>query len=438
MTWKLPPSKSHAIRWLALAAQTDQDIVLSGMNQAGQDIISMRRCLQQMGVRIVDLASNGEALLQCAQADLQPHEGTSSWKIFGVGPRGLRAPVSVLHAGNSGTTLRILMALAALQDVPIMLDGDASLRSRSFSTMLSVLKQGSVECSYGVAHESLPLLVRGPFQPNQSIHIDVSKSSQPTTAWMLASPNFSSAVEVHPQGVAVSRKHADLTHRMCIWAGASKDIDALLAPWQPVFPHNTIEMPRDCSMLAFVFLAVKALGVQVDVDELPARSESLGHEILFDFSSDLGINVNGSSFSCSESGVTLDIDLRDANDLITPLAALLALGHGGCILGAQHAAYKETNRLIGTKNFLAQFGLVLELKDGQFTIDGGQVLQTPASIVHTFGDHRMQLTAVILALATKNEVRIDGPSLHTVADPEALQRWRNVGVSISEELHQPW
>ena len=55
--WRLPPSKSHAIRWLALAAQSNQNITLNGMANAGQDIVSMRRCLGQMGVSVSDMSA---------------------------------------------------------------------------------------------------------------------------------------------------------------------------------------------------------------------------------------------------------------------------------------------------------------------------------------------------------------------------------------------
>ena len=156
--WRLPPSKSHAIRWLALAAQSSQEVVLLNMAQAGQDVVSMRRCLSQMGVSIVDVDEGGAEVHQPENADDQPASGSVSWKVSGVGPGGLTSPISVLHAGNSGTSLRVLMALASLQSTPIMLDGDASLRSRRYPGMLSSLGQLGVQLSHGVEKEGLPLL----------------------------------------------------------------------------------------------------------------------------------------------------------------------------------------------------------------------------------------------------------------------------------------
>ncbi len=48
--WMLPPSKSHMIRWLALAAQAEGETVLSFGGEPGEDILSMAECLRQLGV----------------------------------------------------------------------------------------------------------------------------------------------------------------------------------------------------------------------------------------------------------------------------------------------------------------------------------------------------------------------------------------------------
>jgi 5-enolpyruvylshikimate-3-phosphate synthase len=44
--WMLPPSKSHMIRWLVLAAQAEGETVLSFDGEPGEDILSMAECLR--------------------------------------------------------------------------------------------------------------------------------------------------------------------------------------------------------------------------------------------------------------------------------------------------------------------------------------------------------------------------------------------------------
>ena len=152
----------------------------------------------------------------------------------------------------------------------------------------------------------------------------------------------------------------------------------------------------------------------------------------------MGLVINRSSISLSGLPSPIEVNLQHANDLITPLAALLAIGAGGSIVGAEHAAFKETDRTHGTTALLAQFGLASTFEDGVLSVKGGQSIMQPESLVRTFGDHRMQMTALVLALGCKETVLVEGSDLHEVADPEAVQRWRDAGVSIEAVLHQPW
>ena len=62
------------------------------------------------------------------------------WEITGTGGR-FTDPGSPLDLGNSGTGLRMLTSVAALQNFPIGFDGDSSLRTRLMSGLLSALEK---------------------------------------------------------------------------------------------------------------------------------------------------------------------------------------------------------------------------------------------------------------------------------------------------------
>ncbi len=436
--WTLPPSKSHAIRWLALAAQSSQHVQLDNMGHAGQDTVSMRRCLNQLGVRIVDLDADGRPLSVKSNLDDQPAQGSVSWRIEGVGPHGLRPPVSVLHAGNSGTALRILMALCARFEVPVMVDGDASLRSRNHDMMVAALEAFGVKASRGVGIEGLPLLLQGPWKAVETLTLDVSTSSQPTTAFCLASPALPGDVKLVSSGEGVSLRHSELTKALCVKSGADTAVyDGALKAWTPT-PPATIVIPPDASMLAFACLSAKVCSADVEVEALPTLDDTIGHEVLTEHLESFGLVMSDGVLSSKSDGAEVALDLRHANDLITPVAALLALASGGSVSGAEHAAYKETDRTVGTVALLEQFGLKATYQDGVLNVPGGQTPQTPSGMVETYGDHRMQMTALVLAMGCKESVLIKGATLHEVADPGAIQRWRAVGVTVETVLHEPW
>ena len=116
----------------------------------------------------------------------------------------------------------------------------------------------------------------------------------------------------------------------------------------------------------------------------------------------------------------------------------MALGGGGRIMGASHAAFKETDRTHGTTALLAQFGLQSTFENGVLFVEGGQSISQPDGLVQTYGDHRMQMTALVLAMGCPSTVLVEGSELHEVADPEAVQRWKAAGITIETVLHEPW
>jgi 3-phosphoshikimate 1-carboxyvinyltransferase len=437
LQWNLPPSKSHLIRLLALSAQSNQVITLKNVNNAGEDSRSMRRCLQQLGVKIEDIA-NGEVLSKPGLAEVAFHPDSVDWRVHGVGSDGFSKPASVLHAGNSGTAFRILTAISANIGQSVAIDGDRSLRLRDFSTLIETLESSGVTVSRGHGEESLPLIVCGPIDCSQQIDLDLSKSSQPYSAWMLSSSMFSSNKKLNLKGQAVSRKHSDLTFRLCVESGADFS-DEVLRPWVPHFADTEVLVPRDASMVSFAMLATKVLQTKTIISGWPQSEDALGNDILQQYCSELGFTWNETNSNVeitlsnnSSNNGDNEINLRDANDLLPPLAALMAISSGGRIIGAAHAAHKESNRLTKTRQLLLQFGIESTVLQDGIEVVGGQQIKSPGDIVSTFGDHRLQMTAVILACACS--AKVSGPNLHKIADEDLVLRLIEYGINIEEKL----
>ena len=356
---ELPCSKSHALRWLILAAN-DPSPTRIIMSELGEDVVSMIGCLEKLGIRY------------------------DSNTIYGGE---LTEPSSALDVGNSGTALRFLIAQCATCNFEVLLDGDDSLRLRSSRGLcLSLSLDG----------DKVPLY-SGSKTVEQNIEVDVSNSSQFLSALLLATPRMDGARRISTIGRAVSRRHSDLTWRLCQETGA-KDWGQ---PWLVKCPDEVM-IPADASMMAFALLA------GMNVSNPPAEEDSLGHEVLF------------------QSGDVYD--LRDANDLVPPLAAHLCLTSGGVIRGAAHASLKESNRLSRTVELLHSFGLEVEEHADGFNIRGNQRVLPPNEVVKTHGDHRLQMTALILGLQVG--AQIEGAELHRVAWPSFVEQLSALGAKI--------
>ena len=415
--WKLPPSKSHLIRMVLIASQTNSKVELSGIHNPGEDAISMARCLGQLGV------------------DISIEDG--KWTVQGVGTNGFTRPSSLLNCGNSGTSFQLLTALCARLSFVVMIDGDSSLRRRRIHTLWPALKQSGVKMSHGVGSETLPAMVQGPWNP-EFIDLDISNSSQPLSALRLAAIGASDQFKIGLSGNPVSRRHFELSDSIARYSGSTDSVsieekEIVLNPWEPSLP-DSIEIPSDASHTSFVMLFAKTHNVDVKVMNWPDENDCLGNEILREISRSIGLEweQNGNEISISnsiEKCKFIEVDLRDANDLITPLAAIMAQSGGGKIVGASHASYKESNRITKTVEILSHFGMESVATNDGLEIRGGQKPSKPDNLVLCHGDHRMQMTAVILGSITGATVQ--GPRLHQVSYPNFLEYLKSSGVECS-------
>lgn len=360
-TISLPPSKSHAMRWITLASMDSTPTRIS-MHEVGEDVQALIDSLENFGIIFDEEHIVG--------GSLSNYSGTVNCK-------------------NSGTALRFLMAQLATTNQKITLDGDDSLRVRTCLPLLEAL-----DISYEFLSENhLPISIEGPLKSTKII-VDTSVSSQFLSAILLMTPR-TKGFELEMRGKSVSRKHSDLTWDLCKITGAERYGE----PWVVKCPDVII--PPDPSMSIFAKLA------NLEINNPPSDQDLIGHDL--------------------ES-----LDLTDSNDFITPMSALLALNQGGVITGAKHATYKESNRISRTKDMLEQFSIFVEETEDGLIIEGGQMPIEPKSVVKTYGDHRIQMTAIILAAMCGG--KIEGENLHKVAWPSFLQQLESCGLNFEIEI----
>ena len=370
--WSLPPSKSHMIRWIALASQSESRTNLLFQGEPGSDIEAMARCMEKMGASI--------------------ERGIGRWTIRGK-EGGLDLPNSTLDCGNSATTANFVSAIAACMDGPIEIDGDLSLRNRDLSPMTSTLR----ELGCKVSSDRLPYTVSGPITNGKS-HIDESYSSQTLSGMVLASPGFPGEVEITLNGEAVSRWYRDLTFessRLSGWGGKYGEV-VHLDHWSVGTPE-TIEIPEESSLFPISLLFDKLHG-----------TESL------DYGKFEGTHV-ADTIEVAISRKSRQVSLRDTSDIISPLAALMAIGNGGEIVEAAHARGKESDRIYSTIRMLSSFGIGVEERTGGLAILGGQQPKPPTEAINCENDHRLAMTAAVLA--TKVGADLSGHEICDVTHP---------------------
>ena len=79
--------------------------------------------------------------------------------VTGNGLHGLKEPETLLDAGNSGTTLRLMMGMLAPQDFVSVFTGDSSLHKRPMGRVIKPLSQMGAHIVGRAGNTKLPITV---------------------------------------------------------------------------------------------------------------------------------------------------------------------------------------------------------------------------------------------------------------------------------------
>ena len=200
-------------------------------------------------------------------------------------------------------------------------------------------------------------------------------------------------------GDAVSRWYRDLTIEICKdcgWSGTLEE-EMILSNWEVKTPKK-VEIPPEISLFPLSVLF-----------DLLHGTRSLEQDLTSFRSPVLEATSNALSSEKDE------VDLRDSSDIIAPCAAIMALGTGGEILGAPHARGKESDRILSTARLLSSFGMEANETDTGLKIPGGQFPRSPKRDFDCELDHRLAMTAGVLA--TKVGANLSGYEISDVTHP---------------------
>src|ERR671933_893158 len=139
---RVPGDKSISHRALMLGAIAQGETTIEGL-LLGEDPRSTASCFRAMGAQISEL-------------------NTEQVTINGIGLGNLQEPLDVLNAGNSGTTLRLMLGLLASHPKRFFtVTGDSSLRSRPMSRVVQPLQQMGAHIWGRQAGSLAPLAIQG-------------------------------------------------------------------------------------------------------------------------------------------------------------------------------------------------------------------------------------------------------------------------------------
>lgn len=405
---QIPGDKSISHRALMLGALAEGETQISGL-LLGEDPCSTASCFQALGAEISEL--NTERVI-----------------VRGIGLGQLQEPVDVLNAGNSGTTLRLMLGiLASHPDRFFTVTGDSSLRSRPMSRVVKPLQQMGAQIWGRKGNSLAPLAIQG--QPLKPIHYHSPIASAQVKSCILLAGLMAEG-ETTVTEPALSRDHSE---RMLRAFGAKLSVDpetkSVTVTGRSRLQGQTVIVPGDISSAAFWLVAgaivpgselwIENVGVNPTRTGILEALEQMGADITLENQREVAgepvadLRVRHSNLKACE--ISGDIIPR-LIDEIPILAVAAAFAQGTTVIcDAEELRVKESDRIAVMADQLNRMGAqVRELPDG-LEIVGGATLSGATVDSHT--DHRIAMSLAIAALNAKGTTTIHRAEAAAISYP---------------------
>ena len=406
----VPASKSHTIRALLIAAFADGESRLR-RPLPSRDTLAARAAVEFLGARVSD--DGDDWLVQGFGAVPEPASGT-------------------IDVGNSGTTLYLATALAALTDRPVTFDGDAPDSTEVSGPLCWPHWRPWVQpWDYRGNGGCAPFTVTGPLQAGTA-EVDCPVS-QYLSGLLLAAPLI-------PRGASNLSIIKIRTLNEAPYVGITLDWlkeqgiryeqdgwDEFRVPGgQSYRPFDRV-VPADWSSATF-FLAAAAITGGSLILEGVDMNDSQGDKLVVSMLETMGCKtepVDGGLQITGRPLTAATLDLNATPDALPAMAAVCCFAEGESrLVNVPQARLKETDRITVMCSELLKLGAdVEELADGM-VIRGRRPspkgCRTPVlkgAVVDGHDDHRVVMALAMAALGSCGEVSIRGAEAADVTFP---------------------
>ncbi len=398
-----PASKSAAHRAAICAALSPVDSALSPI-QMTQDMTATINAATALGAK-------------------------AHWDGGVLSMQGISTPPQTarLHCGESGSTLRFFVPIAAALGVDAHFYGEGRLPQRPMTPLIDAL------CGHGVVFDSPKdaiLSVRGQLQSG-IFALPGDVSSQYITGLLFALPLLQGESEIRLTSPLQSRGYVDMTIDAIQACGVQ--LEATHSGWRILGGqqyHNTIStIEGDYSGGAFWLCAgALAKGSSLSVTGLTPCSLQ-GDRAVLDVLQQMGANIvrEGSQVTVTHSPLSaVDIDAADIPDLVPILAVTAAVANGTTIIyNAERLRIKESDRLETVTAGLTALGAEITQYPDKLVIAGKELLD--GGTVDSFGDHRIAMAMAVAALGCQNPVTILGGECVAKSYPDFWEDYAALG-----------
>lgn len=337
----------------------------------------------------------------------------------------LAAPATMLDAGNSGSTIRMLAGILAGQSFLSSIGGDDSLSRRPMDRILRPLTLMGARIE---AREDRfpPLRIQG--GSLQPIDYTLPVASAQVKSCILLAGLYADGATVVREPVQ-TRDHTEIALRE-FGADIHRSPGVIQLHGRPKLQARELYVPGDLSSAAFFLVAA----LLVPGSELIIRRVGLNptRTALLDFLVGAGASIRVLNLQQTAGELIGDLQVRGGPirggliesaltaALIDEIPVLAILGarsqEGLTVRDAAELRIKETDRIATLAENLRRMGISIEVSADGFTIPGQQSFR--GATVDSFGDHRIAMAFAIAGLCAVGPTHIQNAEAASVSFPE--------------------
>ena len=409
----IPGDKSISHRSIMLSSLGNTPVEITNFLK-GADCLSTIACMRAMGVKIEEY--NDKIL------------------VTGNGLTGLAEPNNILDAGNSGTTLRLLLGLLSAQKFLTTFTGDDSLRRRPMGRVIKPLKMMGANIVGRNQNNNLPITIIPSAEKLRGITYKMPvASAQVKSAIILAglyAEDVTTIIEPYP-----SRDH---TEKMLSAFGAKIDKfnnEIKVYPTDNLIAPDKIEVPGDISSAAYwIVLATILKDSDVTIKTVGINETRTG---IIDVLRSMGAEIDLVNERVSGGELFADIHVVNSKlygttfggemiprliDEIPVIAVAAAFAEGDTIIkDVGELRVKETDRL---KAIVDEYNKIaagaFEANEDSLIIHGNKNFNFAEC--KTYDDHRMAMSLTIFGAAA-NGVSLDNDDCVKISYPDFYDKF---------------
>ncbi|NDV19383.1 3-phosphoshikimate 1-carboxyvinyltransferase [Pseudodesulfovibrio sp. JC047] len=434
-----PASKSLSHRTLIAAALANRVSEISSVLDS-DDITRTRDCLTACGATIAEKAGN----LVVSGMESGPKGGNADRKHKKDAPHEL-----FMH--ESGTTCRLMTAVAAAGHGTFLVHGAPRMHERPMAELVKALKKLGASFEFKEKDGHLPFVMTCKGYTGKKVEISLEESSQYLSGLLLGAPLASHETTITVTGKkAVSWPYVALTLRIMEDFKAGFDVQIKdgkqweSVPWRSVkavtpgtirfivkptgYDSTDYQVEGDWSNASY-FLAAGAIGRRPVLIKGLAADSLQGDRAIMDILSQMGASIKVSFDGIlvepgSLHGIT--VDMGRCPDLVPTVATVAAFASTPTtITNVAHLRLKETDRLKACALEISRTQTQTEIVDDSLIIRPSRVPNGHCINFDTYGDHRMAMAMSLFQLGGI-DVILDNPGCVNKSFPGFWDEWKKI------------